>query len=95
LPLAAELGVAVIVMRPLGEGALLHREPDPEQLAPLRELGVTTWPQALLKWALSDERVDVVIPATRDAEHARENAAAGEPPWLGPEERRLVERLAS
>ena len=53
-----------------------------------------TWAQALLKWALSDPRVDVVIPATADPEHARENAAAGGPPWLGAEERRLVERLA-
>lgn len=94
LPLAAELGVAVIVMRPLAEGALLRRVPAPEQLEPLRELGVTTWPQALLKWALSDERVDVAIPATRSPEHASENAAAGEPPWLGDDERRLVERLA-
>ena len=94
LPLAAELGVAVIVMRPLGEGGLLRRSPSAAELEPLRELGVETWPQALLKWALSDERVDVVIPATRDPEHARENAAAGEPPWLGRDERRLVERLA-
>jgi diketogulonate reductase-like aldo/keto reductase len=94
LPLAAELGVAVIVMRPLGEGALLRPEPSAEELEPLRELGVASWPQALLKWALSDERVDVVIPATREPEHARDNAAAGEPPWLGPDERRLVERLA-
>jgi diketogulonate reductase-like aldo/keto reductase len=94
LPLAAELGVAVIVMQPLGEGGLLRRAPGAAELAPLRAFGVETWPQALLKWALSDERVDVVIPATRDPEHARENAAAGEPPWLGPEERRLVERLA-
>jgi diketogulonate reductase-like aldo/keto reductase len=92
LPLAAELGVAVIVMRPLAEGALLRRAPAPEQLEPL---GVTSWPQALLKWVLSDERVDVVIPATRDPEHARANAAAGEPPWFGPDERRLVERLAA
>ncbi len=94
LPLAAELGVAVIVMRPLGEGGLLRRSPSAAELEPLRELGVKTWPQALLKWALSDERVDVVIPATRSPEHARENAAAGEPPWLGPDERRLVEQLA-
>jgi len=94
LPLAAELGVAVIVMRPLAEGALLRRTPTPEQLEPLREFGVTSWPQALLKWALSDERVDVVIPATRSPEHARANAGAGEPPWFGAEERRLVERLA-
>ena len=94
LPLAAELGVAVIVMRPLGEGGLLRRSPSAAELEPLRELGVETWAQALLKWALSDERVDVVIPATRNPEHARENAAAGEPPWLGPDERRLVEQLA-
>jgi diketogulonate reductase-like aldo/keto reductase len=94
LPLAAELGLAVLVMRPLGEGALLRRQPPPEALAALRDFGVTTWAQALIKWALSDERVDVVIPATRDPAHARENAAAGEPPWFGPEERGLVERLA-
>jgi diketogulonate reductase-like aldo/keto reductase len=94
LPLAAELGLAVLVMRPLGEGALLRRQRPPEALAALRDFGVTTWAQALIKWALSDERVDVVIPATRDPAHARENAAAGEPPWFGGDERRLVERLA-
>jgi diketogulonate reductase-like aldo/keto reductase len=97
LPLAAELGVAVIVMEPLGSpaGRLLRVRPSRRELEPLREFGVETWPQALLKWTLSDERVDLVIPATRRAEHARENAAAGRPPWFGPEERRLVERLAA
>jgi diketogulonate reductase-like aldo/keto reductase len=92
LPVAAELGVAVIVMRPLGEGALLRRSPPPEVLA---ELGVETWAEALLKWALSDKRVDVVIPATRGAEHARMNAAAGTAPWFDAEQRRLVERFAA
>ena len=92
LPVAAELGVAVIVMRPLGEGALLRRSPPPTVL---EELGVETWAQALLKWALSDDRVDVVIPATRSAEHARANAAAGQPPWYDAEQRRLVERFAA
>jgi diketogulonate reductase-like aldo/keto reductase len=92
LPLAAELGVAVIVMRPLGEGGLLRRSPP---AAVLRELGVETWAQALLKWALSDERVDVVIPATRSGDHARSNAAAGSPPWYDAGQRRLVERFAT
>jgi diketogulonate reductase-like aldo/keto reductase len=91
LPLAAELGVAVIVMRPLGQGALLRRSPPPEVLA---ELGVGSWAQALLKWALSDPRVDLVIPATRNPERAKENAAAGSPPWFDEEQRRLVERWA-
>lgn len=94
LPLAEELGVAVIAMRPLGEGELLGRPPAEEDLEPLHDFGVHTWPQALLKWALSDPRVDVVIPATRNPLHAAQNALAGEPPWFGREERRLVERLA-
>jgi diketogulonate reductase-like aldo/keto reductase len=95
LPLAAELGVPVIVMRPFGEGALLRRTPSAAELAPLRAFGIDTWAQALLKWVLSDERVDLAIPATSRPERAAANAAAGSPPWLGAEERRLVERLAS
>jgi aryl-alcohol dehydrogenase-like predicted oxidoreductase len=40
--------------------------------------------------------IDVVqLPATSRPERAEENAAAGKPPWFGPEERRLVERLVS
>jgi aryl-alcohol dehydrogenase-like predicted oxidoreductase len=94
LPLAAELGLTVIVMRPFGEGELLANAPSAAELEPLAEFGIETWPQALLKWVLSDDRVDVVIPATRNPLHAAQNALAGSAPWLGPEERRYVERLA-
>lgn len=93
LPLAEEMGVGVIAMRPFAEGDLLGREPkDPSVL---RDLGVETWTQALLKWTLSDRRVHVAIPATSSVEHARSNAAAGEPPWFDEEQRRVVERLAA
>jgi aryl-alcohol dehydrogenase-like predicted oxidoreductase len=94
LPLAEELGLGVLLMRPLGEGRLLRRPPGPAELAPLRPFGVTTWAQALLKWGLSDPRVSVSLAATARPDRLAENAAAGSPPWFGPEERALVLRLA-
>lgn len=94
LPLAEELGLGVVVMRPFGEGSLFPG-PSRDALRPLEPFGVSTWPQALLKWVLSDQRVHVVIPATRSQDHAAENVVAGSPPWFGPEERSLVERLAA
>lgn len=92
LPLAADLGLAVLVMRPFGEGGLLRRPPRPADLEPL---GVDTWAQALLKWGLSDARCSAAIPATSDPARVAENAAAGEPPWFDAEQRALVERLAA
>jgi aryl-alcohol dehydrogenase-like predicted oxidoreductase len=94
LPLAEQLGLGVVVMRPLGQGSLMRRPPDPPALEPLAAFGVTTWAQALLKWVLSDPRCHVAIPATSRPERAAENAAAGEPPWFGEEERALVASLA-
>jgi aryl-alcohol dehydrogenase-like predicted oxidoreductase len=94
LPLAADLGLGVVVMRPFAEGALLRRMPSPESLAPLHPFGVATWPQALLKWLLSDPRCHVAIPATSSPQRMLENAGAGNPPWFGPEERALVAKLA-
>ena len=96
LPLAEELGIAVLVMRPLGgaRGPELRREPAAGALEPLRPFGIETWGQALLKWCLADPRVDLVIPATSKPERAAQNAAAGAKPAFGPDERRLVERLA-
>jgi aryl-alcohol dehydrogenase-like predicted oxidoreductase len=95
LPLAADLSLGVIVMRPFGEGALVRQSPAARELQPLSGFGVTTWPQALLKWALSDPRCHVTIPATSRLGHMRDNAQAGTPPWFGPDERAYVARLAA
>jgi hypothetical protein len=82
------------VMRPFGEGRLMRRPPSAGDLEQLRPFGVTTWAQALIKWILSDPRCHVTIPATTKLGRTGENAAAGDPPWFGPEERAFVERLA-
>ena len=74
LPLAAELDLGVIAMRPLGGGTLTRRYDAAE----------------LLKWTLGDERVHVAIPATSSVAHARANTVAGEAPWPSPEERRRL-----
>ena len=94
LPLAADLGIGVLLMRPLGEGRLVRTAPSPDALAPLRAFGVSTWGQALLKWGLSDPRVHVSLVATARPDRLHENAAAGAAPWFGPEERAYVQRLA-
>jgi len=94
LPLAAELGLGVLVMRPFAEGGLMRRSPDPAKLKPLEAFGVRTWAQALIKWILSDPRCHTTIPATSKLGRTTENAQAGDPPWFGPDERHLVERLA-
>ncbi|MGD9702433.1 MAG: aldo/keto reductase [Acidimicrobiia bacterium] len=94
LPLAADLGLGVLIMRPFAKASLLGAAPSAEELAPLAAFGVHSWPQALLKWGLSDLRTTASIPATSRPERAADHAAAGSGPWLDAEARELVARLA-
>ena len=88
LPLAAELGLGVLIHSPLRFG-VLNREPDPDLL---QELGVKTWAQAVLKWIASDERVTCVLTATKTKGRPTENAVAGEPPWFTVDQRNILAR---
>lgn len=94
LPLAAERGIGVIVMVPLGTGELVRESPSDGELEEFRQFGVETWAQILLKWVVSDPRVAVVIPATSRPGRMAENARAGNPPFFGPAERERVTWLA-
>lgn len=94
LPLAENLGLGVVIMRPFAEGALTAVPPSASELEPLQDFGVRTWAQALLKWVLSDSRCHVVIPATSKRGRAAENATAGDPPYFGSDERVLVSAMA-
>lgn len=80
LPAAADRGVATLINRPYGEGSLLKRvghRPLPGWAA---ELGITSWPQFLLKFILSHPAVTCVIPGTSNPEHLQDNLRAGEGP---------------
>ena len=76
LPLARERGIAVICNRPFRRGRLPDRlagRPMPGWAA---EIGVSAWPQFLLKFILSHPAVTAAIPATRRVDHVRENKSA-------------------
>jgi diketogulonate reductase-like aldo/keto reductase len=78
LPLARERGMAVIINRPFREGELtrkLARHPLPGWA---REIGCTTWAQALLKFIVSHPAVTCAIPATTRVDHVRENLGAAQ-----------------
>jgi len=90
LPLAESLGLGVLVMSPLQAG-ILDRKPSRDEL---RELGVSTWAQAVLKWIASDRRVSTVLTATHRVERVEENSAGGRPPFFDDDQRRLVTRIA-
>jgi aryl-alcohol dehydrogenase-like predicted oxidoreductase len=90
LPLAAGLGVAVIVNQPFGGGGLLRAlagKPLPGFAA---ELDCRSWAQLLLKFVLGHPAVTCVIPGTGKAEHMVDNAAAGTGPVLDEAQRARI-----
>jgi diketogulonate reductase-like aldo/keto reductase len=82
LPLVAERGVAVLVNLPFGQGRLLRLLRNNPVPGWLQEVGCKTWPQALLKFAISHPAVTCVIPGTRNSDHMAENCRMGEGPVL-------------
>ena len=77
LPLARDLGVAVIVNRPFAEGALFRRVKGKSLPPWTAELGIASWAQFFLKWIASHPAVTCAIPGTGKPEHMLDNLAAG------------------
>lgn len=96
LPLAAERGVAVLVMRPF-EGGSLFAEARARPLPPLaKELGATSWAQLFLKFILANPAVTCAIPATSKPEHMRDNLGALRGPLPDAAQRkRLIELVGA
>ena len=85
LPLAIERKIAVIVNRPFRQGDLiadLEDQPLPTWVA---ETGAKSWPQLLLKFAISHPAVTCAIPATSKLAHVQENMEAATGSYMDPE----------
>jgi diketogulonate reductase-like aldo/keto reductase len=77
LPLAQELGVAVMVNRPFATGSMFRRTRGKPLPPWATELGIESWAQYFLKWIVSHPAVTCAIPATSKPAHMRDNAGAG------------------
>ena len=82
LPLARELGVAVLVNRPFTKGAMIDRAAGRPLPPVAAELGCRSAAQLFVKWVLGDPAVTVILTGTRNPRHAAENleAASGRVP---------------
>jgi diketogulonate reductase-like aldo/keto reductase len=90
LPLAAELGLAVIVNRPFRGGALFDYyagHPLPDWAG---EIDCANWAQFFLKFIVSHPAVTCAIPATRRVDHMNENMGAARGRLPDPEMRRRM-----
>jgi aryl-alcohol dehydrogenase-like predicted oxidoreductase len=81
-PLAKQLGVAVLANRNFDDGALFDRVKGKQLPDWAAEAGVTSWAQMFLKFALSDDAVTAVIPATGKPDRQSDNLKAGFGPML-------------
>ena len=88
LPLAKELGVAVLTNRNFNDGALFGQVGGKPLPGWATEAGITSWAQMFLKYSLSHEAVTVVIPATGKPDRQTDNLRAGHGPLLTPAQRK-------
>jgi aryl-alcohol dehydrogenase-like predicted oxidoreductase len=88
LPMARDLGVAVLTNRNFNDGALFSRVQGKALPGWANEAGITSWAQMFLKYSLSHDAVTAVIPATGKPERQSDNLKAGTGPLLSAAQRK-------
>jgi aryl-alcohol dehydrogenase-like predicted oxidoreductase len=80
LPIAREVGAAVLTALPFGRNSLFRKAAN-RPLPPFAaELGAKTWAQFFLKFNLSHPAITAVIPGTDKPEYMLDNLQAGRGP---------------
>lgn len=87
LPVAKELGIAVMINRAFEDGRLFEMVRDQPVPAWAKDVGADSWAQLFLKFVLAPDAVTVVIPATSKPRHQRDNLQAGRGPMLDARQR--------
>jgi aryl-alcohol dehydrogenase-like predicted oxidoreductase len=77
LPAAKDAGAAVLCNLPFGRGGLFRLVRGKELPEWAAEFDAKSWAQFFLKFMLSHEAVNAVIPGTADAAHMKDNLGAG------------------
>ena len=77
------------------DGALFNRVKGKALPGWAAEADITSWAQMFLKFALSDEAVTAVIPATGKPERQSDNLKAGYGPLLTPKQKSELIALVS
>jgi diketogulonate reductase-like aldo/keto reductase len=96
LPLAADLGIAVIINRPFRRGGLFDRVEGRALPIWAAEIDCANWAQFFLKFILSHPAVTCAIPATSRVDHMIENMGAGRGTLPDPQMRhRMAEYMQS
>jgi len=94
LPLAADLGMAVIVNLPLEAGRALRSLGNKDLPVWASEFECKTWAQVLLKFVLSNRAVTCAIPETGNPKHMAENCVAGSGDFFSSEQCEELRRFS-
>ncbi|MEX5340888.1 aldo/keto reductase [Pseudomonas sp. I2] len=93
LPLCQDKGVAVLINRAFDDGRLFARVKDQALPGWAAQVGIDSWAQLFLKFAISHPAVTTVIPATSRPERQLDQLKAGTGPLLSEAQQQALVKL--